>query len=142
MGKIILFSLSVCYLFAEYIFNVNLVSMMGHDTIQNYKNVDVYGRSISSIGAVLIFLRIIYLLKIEHKTKMLTFVFLSPIIFFGVYTAQEKIVDVLTDNTPQDIKLTQSYTNVFKKGIVNSSLTFKDIPRKSKEKSAEDFVFS
>lgn len=141
MGKFVLFSLSCIYLLIEYIFNVNLVSMMGNDTIQNYSNVDFYGRGISSVGATLIALRFIVISKITNKTKFIIGLVFSPIIFISVYFAQEKIVDIISDNTMKEAKLTQTYTHVYKKGIIHSSVNFNKIPAKSKEKEPVDHVF-
>ena len=141
MGKILLLVLSVVYLFVEYFFNVNLVSIVGTDTLSHYTNIDKVGRYISSSGAMLIVLRLIIISKKTDISKLFLTFFLLPITFISVYTAQEKAVDFIVNNTSQDVKKSQVYTYIFKKGLVNSSIDYTEIIPESKGKSIKDEVF-
>jgi len=141
MGKFILFTLSCIYLIVEYFFNVNLINMLGNDSVQNYLDVDVIGRSVSAVGGTLLAFRFILLSKKNILFKSILSLIISPIIFYVIFVSQELAVDYITKYTDDDVKKNQTYTYIYKKGVISSGVDFNKIPRESKGKSKEDYVF-
>ena len=131
MINIGLFLLSLSYLLAEYIFNVSIVNVFGSDTAQNYSDVDHVGRLISALGASLLSFRLLINLKIKRKVKIIMILLILPVVGFGVYDLQERLLNYYTKITPMDEKREQAYTYIYKKGISNGSLLNKDLPNDS-----------
>jgi len=134
MLNALLFILSFFYLIMEYLFNVSLVSMVGQDTIQIYRDVDYIGRLISSFGASLLCLRLFTGVKLTRSMKIIVTALL-PIVFTGTYLIQKELLDYITEVTPMESKRGQAYTYIYKKGVANGSLKFEGTP---KEKSLEE----
>lgn len=124
MGKILLVLLSVAYLFAEFVFNANLTHLLANNTIQNYKDIEYFGRSISAIGACLLFFRFVFNLeKTFFKKFLLNLVFL-PFIFVGTYKAQEELLNIISSETPKAIKMEQAKVYLIQKGLSTETLAF------------------
>ena len=126
MGKFFLFSLSIIYLFAEFIFNFNLTYLVSNSTIQNFKDIEVFGRSISAIGACLLFFRFVFNKKYSLlKTFLISLIFL-PLIFVGTYKAQERFLSFINKETPQSIKIEQSQVYLLQKGLSTNTIYLDD----------------
>jgi hypothetical protein len=136
MVKLLLFILSLAYLFIEYFFNISLVNAVGNDIIYALGWVDTNGRHIAAIGLSLVVFRLILLIKLKKKLySFLIAGLIIPPIYYTFFHAQEKLVDYIVEKTPIEKQREYTYNHVFQRGMANGSLNYDkfDFPVKDYE---------
>lgn len=99
--NIFLIIASVVYLAFELAFNARLTSAAGLSSISNIDNLEFWGRLVSMIGAVLLTLRLLLVVKPSHRinVSLLAFFVVGPIVFFGQKAIVEHIVESSSNET-------------------------------------------
>lgn len=128
--------LSFSYLVLEVVFNVHFVNIVFEDKMYLYQYLDLWGRHIASLGATIVFLRVI----IAKVNKFVT-PFLLISFYFSFFFAQEELLNYITNKTSMEEKQRQSGAFIVKKGVINEVTSVGNLSPDDFKSSADNKVF-
>lgn len=139
--RLFLLLLSIGYLLVEILFNINFINILSTNTMYQYENIDVVGRSISSFGASILLLRFLFFKRfLNSPVKRFSSFFIIPLFFICFYLGQEKLVDHIVDISSVDIKSKYSKLFIYQKGYFNDSNSISEIPVLNNSKHQEVLI--
>lgn len=134
--QLFLILLSLSYLVIEIVFNVHFVNIVYNDQMYLYETLEQWGRHVSSIGATIIFLRLIL-----SKLNKLVTLFLLPFFYFGFFYGQEAALDYITEKTPIESKQLQASAFLAKKGVINGVSMINNLKETDDKESSDNKAF-